>query len=215
MRISVIGILFLVQFIDHCVCLVLPSGASFSSTKKPLILLDVDGVINMIGRNDPHLLWPDSKTKKDVTCNNCLYNIVYSPEMISRINAWNIEGEVQWLTTWNNDARIRLAPALGLNDFPVARNPTTLSKPETFRKHAKNDPNRAIIWIDDELLGWKRRVKEEDADDEHKLKYFRKNSAYVSPVRGLLPEQCAFVDEVLKDPTLLKDKCVDKFEEWK
>ena len=56
-----------------------------STTKKPVILLDVDGVINIIGTGK---IWGDIQTKK-VATNGEFNDVRYSPSMIDSINKLN------------------------------------------------------------------------------------------------------------------------------
>jgi hypothetical protein len=80
---------------------------------NPLILLDVDGVLNHLqGIKRRNLV------KKQVLG----WNIHYSEETVSIFNQWHDSqaAEIRWLTAWNENANEALAPALGLREFGLA-----------------------------------------------------------------------------------------------
>lgn len=214
--------------IQHQVCLSLlvRHSSKLVVKDKPLILLDIDGVINMhaLSKEEQTAMWSDSERKPNVNG----YNIDYSPSMVKLISSWNLKADVQWLTTWDDKANKYLAPALGLPEFPVAREAKEeLSKDKAFFKHAEKDPERTIIWIDDELLSWKdesnREIdrpgvngckdEEEEEQRQTSIKVFRRpNTLYLSPKCGLTPAHCDLVQKVLDDPSFVKDKVVDELE---
>lgn len=84
----------------------------------PVWFLDVDGVINSIGE-------PKAKcgtyelTHVAPSHEPTAYPIRYAPAVIDRINGLSRAGLVRvvWLTTWGEDARTRIAPAVGLDAF--------------------------------------------------------------------------------------------------
>lgn len=195
---------------------------------KPLILLDVDGVINMLSlpMDEQSKMWDDSTSNSDVNG----YKIDYSPSVVKLINSWSSKADVQWLSAWNNRANQFLAPVLGLSPLQVARSLYPMpSKQTAFLKLADVDVNRPIIWIDDDLLGWKNRARKELNDPacngtngnatksvilQQKI-YFRPNTLYLSPRCGLRREHCDLVQQVLDDPSIIKDKVMDELEEGK
>lgn len=115
---------------------------------KPLILLDVDGVINA---------FPDSGLEDNVRVKVNIFQINYSPSIVSAINNWHDSNaaEVLWLTAWNERAVKNLAPALKFSKFKTARTQEMendgVEKDEVACKLAQENPSRPIIWIDDEL----------------------------------------------------------------
>ena len=118
-----------------------------SAALKPLILLDVDGVIS--GSNGGNkAYWKDVKHK---TFDG--YSIYYSPTVITKINQWSQVAEIRWLTNWDERARKMLAPALGINEFELARDPALdLRKDQAAFNCIQMTPSRPLIWIDDEVL---------------------------------------------------------------
>lgn len=88
------------------------------NASAPVWFLDVDGVINSIGVPKGKLgtyevvhVAPSHVSRA--------YPIRYSPAIIDGINQLSREGLVRvvWLTTWGDDARTRIAPAVGLDAF--------------------------------------------------------------------------------------------------
>lgn len=113
---------------------------------SPLILLDVDGVINYLGANK-NSAWKDTKTVKVRE-----YIIQYSPTVVECINDWGKRAEIRWLTTWDDNARTALAPKLGLDSFILARDPAKkLEKWQAALNCHNENPSRPICWVDDHL----------------------------------------------------------------
>lgn len=122
---------------------------------SPLWLLDVDGVLNAVVADVPHLY-----ERLRAEAGGRGWNITYDPAIIKRIADLHTSGrvEVRWLTTWCQDAATSLAPAIGLPPFVVE------GIPEFHGSHAKGwwkspaakrlsdtEPGRALIWTDDDL----------------------------------------------------------------
>ena len=202
-------------------------GSAGLISKKPLILLEVDGVIH--DRDDYKISWKD---KTWVRRPNCWIEsrIVYSPTVIDAINRWSEVADIRWLTYWDIRAQTDLSPAVGLKHFELARPKGSdrrvdadnddfkrrIPKEVTARACGReSDPDRLIIWIDGDLSEWyyhdnKRNVEKEDPDaiEAEKDIYNRPNTVLLSPYEGLSFYQVAFVDEILSNPSLSKDKCV-------
>jgi hypothetical protein len=201
-----------------------------SCTHKPVILIDVDGVINMLGRNESEAksLWEDAATvfvRKSVKFEP--FEILFSPSMVRKINEWNQVAEVRWLTSWNNLARTKLAPLLGLGDFPVSRDRRVLDKTAAAVANAEQlPPGTLLIWIDDELKKWKERHAEtiefvktgtlstlqENAVSKDSGIFDRPNTVLVSPCNGLTEAYCLMIDALLKDPESVRDEVFCAFE---
>jgi hypothetical protein len=168
---------------------------SITLTKKPVVLLDVDGVINCFKS-----IWPDEKKIK------CLdWDIRYSPTVVDKINSWNKVASVKWLTTWNNHARVDLAPALGLDSFENARldkyDRSEWGKVRSAYSTATNlGDDGIVIWIDDELSEFKKRFSNY-VDRNSNISYYdifqRPNTFLVKPDEGMTPEHVAFIDCIL------------------
>lgn len=109
----------------------------------PLLLLDVDGVMNIVDFNNEAL-----KTVS-IPNGNTNFIIRYKPEIVVAVNELSKKVEIRWLTSWEHQARYRLAPIIGLNDFDVYHS----SKYSLCRSGIMtvDELERPVIWIDDEL----------------------------------------------------------------
>ena len=173
-----------------------------STTKKPVILLDVDGVVNIVGTGK---IWGDIQTKK-VATNGEFNDVRYSPSMIDSINKWNVRADIKWLTNWNEEAKLSLSPALGLYQFKMARTSAHYeSKIETANRIAKEVGDKTlIIWIDSEI--------ESLADTPGMKKmYARPNTLLISPDWGLSRDEVNLVDECLEGLETWKERVIREF----
>ncbi len=215
---------------------VLPMNHALQSfIKKPIILLDVDSVINISYHKNPKTLWEDI-TKVIVPTymqgHAVNFQVTYSPTVIQKINEWNKIAEVRWLTSWNNRAITFMSPALGLEPFKLAEGRESndwdsveceMDKTESAIATAKEvGPGRCVIWIDDELKLWKefnsKRVLLSDKFNkpppiEDAEIFSRPNTVLLSPRYGLTKDHVTFVDNILTDPELSRGKLVLNLEE--
>ena len=126
--------------------------------KPPIWFLDIDGVINSIGVPMPDSgVNPNSYEKIDVSMTNGVtWPIVYSRTLVGFINELNRTGlvEVHWLTTWQQEARLAFAPAVGLDRFfaydEVLDLRTTCWKEAVVRETLAST-DRPYLWTDDDL----------------------------------------------------------------
>ncbi|MCC3292531.1 hypothetical protein [Arthrobacter sp. zg-Y1110] len=115
---------------------------------RPLILLDVDGNILTFPDpandfSDPRVSWaehPDAGR--------------YNPRVVPWLHELATLAEVRWLTSWHDEARTVLAPALGLPDFEVEdyrrySDPGTDYKIQAVRRYLA--AGRRVVWIDDDI----------------------------------------------------------------
>ena len=125
----------------------------------PVLLLDVDGVLNAVRRDLPEG-W------RRGTFNG--YVLSWDPTVVARLRELHECGrvELQWLTTWTSMADELLAEPMGL-----PRGLRTHSRPDVLptgfggewrgipgwwklaaaRAVAEAEPDRRIVWIDDDL----------------------------------------------------------------
>jgi HAD domain in Swiss Army Knife RNA repair proteins len=125
----------------------------------PVLLLDVDGVLNALCRNLPEG-W------RRGTFNN--YVLSWDPSVVARLRQLHDSGrvELQWLTTWSENADRLLAEAMGLprglrthsreGVLPTGfggerRGVSGWWKLAAARAVAEAEPDRRIVWIDDDL----------------------------------------------------------------
>lgn len=193
-----------------------PSSSSGVKNSIPLILLDVDGVLNS---KRMKRLWKDALTSDYVFVINVvdeqdLVTIQYSPTVVETINQWSSSGlaEVRWLTNWNGQANTVLAPVIGVKEFGLARESNSITKPDAFLNSIDcNDPDRLVIWIDDHLPTYKKEVGKEA---KYKSGIFNRSSTVlVAPLSGLSKSQLEYVDRIVRNPQKYRGKrCVVNFE---
>jgi hypothetical protein len=180
--------------------------------RKPVLLLDVDGVINLLDVNcrgkSKSCGWTDT-VETEVRG----FDIQYSPTVIKKINEWNAIAEVRWLTTWDSKAQSMLAPALGLDEFPLGRIEETYTGKTAAAINTAEEvgSDGLVIWIDDDLKKWKEGNDGEEMSDRQII-FSRLNTVLLSPRYGLTPDQIKFIDDILADPALTKGKCVVNLE---
>ncbi|SDC77384.1 hypothetical protein SAMN05660690_2493 [Geodermatophilus telluris] len=125
----------------------------------PILLLDVDGVLNA-----PRRELPDGWRRG--TFNGFLLS--WDPTITARLRELHESGrvEIQWLTTWTTDADRLLAEPMGLprglrTHARADAAPTGFLgifggasgwwKLDAAREVAESEPDRRIVWIDDDL----------------------------------------------------------------
>ncbi|MEV4159707.1 HAD domain-containing protein [Nonomuraea dietziae] len=158
---------------------------------KPLLLVDVDGVLNPFSRASPDFrryectIGPDTYTVH--------LNLRHGARLMEL--ALKTGSELVWATTWEHNANEWIAPRLGLPELPVV--PMTPRGPsergESFKTPCVADyvDGRPFVWFDDHL--WV-------ADEE----YLRGHQGVdefllipVEPHRGLTPRHLALAERWL------------------
>ncbi len=97
--------------------LVVPADAP-----RPLVLLDVDGVLNGLpppGRPVPWQDWRTGYARSRVGT----FRIGWSPTVVAAVRGWRELADVQWLTTWGHEANDSLRELLEMPELPVAGSP--------------------------------------------------------------------------------------------
>lgn len=146
----------------------------------PLLLLDVDGVLNAITPRPDLEVWPDWRSGHS-EADGVRWRIRFSPTVIGRLRGWHEQQlvELSWLTTWGHNANGELRGLLGLPKLAVAGTPddkgsasdldaaslagTTAAAPDELtgqwwkldvvRRIRSEQPDRSLLWVDDELRG--------------------------------------------------------------
>ncbi len=130
-----------------------------SSTDVPILLLDVDGVLNATAFDLPEH-WQRG------TFNG--FVLTWDPTITARLRELHETGrvEIQWLTTWTTDADRLLAAPMGLpaglkTHARTDAGPTGFAgelrgragwwKLTAAQEVAAAEPDRRIVWIDDDL----------------------------------------------------------------
>jgi hypothetical protein len=127
-------------------------------SKRPVVLLDVDGVVNAVP-------WGDKKVHdgfNDFCQTICAgFRITYSPKMGERLAA--LDADIVWLTTWEQDdmANAWIAPLFGWDPLPILHASDEWYRPGWWKssileKFIRNDP-RPFVWLDDDLSSEERR----------------------------------------------------------
>jgi hypothetical protein len=128
-------------------------------TPPPVLLLDVDGVLNAIRRDLPEGWRRETYDG---------FELSWDPTVVARLRALHDSGrvELQWLTTWTENADELLAEPMGLprglrTHSREGESPTGFRgerrglpgwwKLTAAREVALDDPARRIVWIDDDL----------------------------------------------------------------
>ena len=128
-------------------------------TPPPVLLLDVDGVLNAV-RPDLPEGWQRGRFNG--------YVLSWDPTVAARLRAMHETGrvEIQWLTTWTTKADQLLAEPMGLprglrvhdrEGFESTgfagrlRAASGWWKLDAARELVSSEPGRRIVWIDDDL----------------------------------------------------------------
>jgi hypothetical protein len=91
----------------------------------PVMLLDIDGVINAVTRKPNLSVWPRKAWKSGLAdADDFPYPINWSTTVVEFLTRVHEEGraEIRWHTTWQHDAQ-NLADLVGLPTFPIADAP--------------------------------------------------------------------------------------------
>lgn len=139
----------------------------------PVILLDIDGVINADTRKPNRSIWPAASWRfGEAVSAGKRWPIAWSTNVIEFLTRVHSEGraEIRWHTTWQHDAQ-NLADLVGLPTFPVASAPEAPTDdglngeliaarirdglPAWWKYGAARrmviEERRPLIWIDDDI----------------------------------------------------------------
>lgn len=173
----------------------------------PWWFLDVDGVLNAFpapaaGTNG----W--TYRTVPVATSGSTYAITVADEVVETLVEVHRSGraEIVWCTTWGDEARTRLAPLVGLPEWPVAQYPDDLRcsplpgwsaapwwKVEAISRWLDAEP-RPYVFTDDDLTP--------EVDDELRTRHLDVPACLLRPSSspGLEPEHLAIVTRFLDDP---------------
>lgn len=143
-------------------------------TYPPVVLLDVDGVVNAISKQLPTRCWPPGQwTKAKIKARDGVeYPFAWAAPVVQWLTGLHASGraEIRWHTTWQHEALV-VGQTLGLPEFAVqecpewqqycdngsalradlarARMPGWWKYPAAER--VLTEEKRKLIWIDDDI----------------------------------------------------------------
>lgn len=123
-------------------------------TERPLILLDVDGVLNPFRRPSPD--WFKTKCSVDGRSYNVILHPGHGAKLLDLAAATG--AELVWATTWEHDANTEIGPKIGLPELPVIdvdRDHQHLHLRDLVRHKTPHVADwvkgRPFVWFDDYL----------------------------------------------------------------
>lgn len=119
-----------------------------TAVSKPLILLDVDGVLNAFRRPGPG--WRSHRRSGF----HLWLNPAHGPALLKL--AAELDCELVWATTWEHTANSEIAPLVGLPELPVIEVGGPRQLPDTnvmWKTPAVADyvSGRPFLWFDDDV----------------------------------------------------------------
>jgi hypothetical protein len=88
-----------------------------TATQKPLLFLDVDGVLNAFSPVRPHTVKQAGGRWVKGTFHP--YTLHFDNEVVDMIEALQEHFDICWFTMWNDNANTEIAPLLGIDPLPV------------------------------------------------------------------------------------------------
>lgn len=105
-------------------------------TQKPILLLDVDGVVNAFRPERPHLVREAGTYWSHYRGEPGIYTLRFDQEIVDMILALGEVYEIHWATMWNDKANADLVPLLGIDPLPVLPCDPLLGTQEAYRRGA-------------------------------------------------------------------------------
>lgn len=180
---------------------------------KPVLLLDIDGVVNSLLKQPPSMGWPkDAWLQADYTdADGRVWPLLWASPVVEYLSNLHRQGrlEVRWHTTWQEQA-VEFAKIVGLpTEWTVAEAPEFQANWGLFAKEqilkaqptwwkypaalrVLTDEGRPLIWIDDDLFANVNRTHRNGLAQIGKV-------CLVSPdgQTGILPKHMRQIEEVL------------------
>lgn len=137
---------------------------------KPVLLLDIDGVVNAISKTEPRHVWPTLVWSRDgYPSGGVVFPLLWSRPVIEYLVDLSERVEVRWHTTWQEEAHefariVGLPEGFGL----IAKAPERMASPGIFARQqflagkpawwkypaaerVLVEEKRPLVWIDDEI----------------------------------------------------------------
>lgn len=156
-----------------------PEVLDSAKAHLPLLLLDIDGVLNAWRYRPAETTLPsggyEDLAEYDVPADNGrTYRFWTSPSLIADVIALHESHtvEIAWLTTWQHQANRHVSPTLGLPTFPVVADQGGRFSDYHWKSRAAVEAlqlERPIIWIDDTEIDDESRRSYEESFVPHLL----------------------------------------------
>ncbi|WP_214410435.1 HAD domain-containing protein [Sphaerisporangium fuscum] len=120
-------------------------------SKRPLVLLDVDGVLNPARRHTLRL------RRHQCVVDGQAYTVLLNARHGHKLSALarDTGAELAWATTWEEQANLQIAPRIGLPPLPVIAvngDPGSRAGEHFKTRHvAEYVAGRPFVWFDDSL----------------------------------------------------------------
>ena len=130
-----------------------------SNVARPIVLLDIDGVLNPLCAEaslNPewswNMFWSDPEL--DQSDNNCSVAVHFAPDMLKELLAFPVD--LRWLTTWmwrNRSANLDFASQTRFRHLPtdIVDTDSKSSFKLNVVKCILKDKGPQVIWIDDDI----------------------------------------------------------------
>lgn len=121
-------------------------------TDKPLLLLDVDGVLNPYAASRRGLDSSDYRKRNTTVANGNTYpvwlNRAHGPQLLALAESSGLE--LTWCTTWEHEANEFIGPRIGLPEMPVVVFGFNGERWK-FRPVLEYAQGRPLAWFDDDF----------------------------------------------------------------
>lgn len=123
---------------------------------KPILLVDVDGFLNVFGRSWDGQDEPNTELEKVFTAER--YTIRFPTGLTERMQALASSFDCVWATTWASKAKSKIAPQLGMGftwpviHFTNTQDHSTWKLPDVREWVERNAEGRRVAWGDDDLM---------------------------------------------------------------
>ena len=132
-----------------------PNRRTVAAMTAPVLLLDVDGVINAVQPG-----WSALARHATASTNGQTYRMCWAPDLLDRLRGWHLDGrvELRWATTWCRDAdqleRLWDLPALAraLDDDDLGSPGRIFAAKLNAALAVVEEERRALVWVDDDAI---------------------------------------------------------------